>query len=172
MNPAKSKHLHAPAMPLPSELSTCCAIVSICFGYWYIKHSINEKVPPGCAWKSEAWWVLLILLYSFCGYCQDFFFKKSVISFSKNPWLSDIRRLEISQLAAYFRPVPVRVGDKVHAHSFIVIADAAHFLVECIGGVHIVGVHGQMDFVVPQIVGAVHIPKPCELQKVRGNAVT
>ena len=28
--------------------------------------------------KSEAWWVLLILLYNFLSYCQDFFCKKSV----------------------------------------------------------------------------------------------
>ena len=32
-------------------LCTCCAIVNICFGYWYIKHTINKKVPPGCTWK-------------------------------------------------------------------------------------------------------------------------
>ena len=29
--------------------------------------------------KSEAWWVLLILLYCFQCYCQDFFCKKSAI---------------------------------------------------------------------------------------------
>lgn len=28
--------------------------------------------------KSEAWWVLLIQLYNFLSYCQDFFCKKSV----------------------------------------------------------------------------------------------
>ena len=61
-------------------------------------------------------------------------------------------------------PVAVGVADEIDAHGGIFEADAAHFLVLGVGRLVILGLQGQMEFTLAQIVLLRMVPKPGELQ--------
>ena len=64
----------------------------------------------------------------------------------------------------HFQPVAVRVGDEVNTHGRIFVANAAHFLVELVGGIKVVGAKCQMELTLAQIIGLGMILQPGQLQ--------
>lgn len=52
-----------------------------------------------------------------------------------------------------FYPVAVGILDKIDAHRFIFKANAPHFLMTGMRGFHIIYRKGQVEFIIPQIIG-------------------
>ena len=63
-----------------------------------------------------------------------------------------------------FQPVAIGVGDKVNAHGRVFVADAAHFLMELVGGIEVFGFKGQMEFAFTQIIALRMVFQPGQLQ--------
>ena len=71
-----------------------------------------------------------------------------------------------------FQPVTVRIRDKIDFHFRILKADASHLLMLCVSRVKIIYMESKMDFIVSQVIGAVHIPQPGQLQLMGRCAVS
>ena len=67
-----------------------------------------------------------------------------------------------------FQPVTIGIGDEIDAHSLVLIADTAHFLVMGVSGFKIIGPECQVEFVVPQVIRFLPVFKPGQVQLVRG----
>lgn len=59
-----------------------------------------------------------------------------------------------------FNPVVVGVVNEIQAHGGVLIADAAHLLVLFVGCLVVVHHKGQMEFIIPQVIGFFPVPKP------------
>ena len=68
-------------------------------------------------------------------------------------------------------PVAVRIADEVDAHALILKADAAHVTVALMRGGIIVHLAGEMDFILAQIICALMVAQPGELDFVPARAV-
>ena len=69
------------------------------------------------------------------------------------------------------QPVAVGVFDEVNSHICIFKADTAHLPVLRKSGVKIIYRKCKVDLVVAQLIGAVHVPQPGQLQQMRGGLV-
>ena len=65
----------------------------------------------------------------------------------------------------------IRIGNKINAHGGIFITDAAHFLMERVGGFHILYGKSQMEFIFSQIVRFFSVAQPGEFQGVPCHAI-
>ena len=63
-----------------------------------------------------------------------------------------------------FQPVAVRIRDEIDSHRRIFKADAAHLFVEFMCCFKIICAESEMEFTVTQIIGAVEISQPGQLQ--------
>jgi hypothetical protein len=66
----------------------------------------------------------------------------------------------------YFKPVAIRIGNEIYAHSLIFIADAAHLLMSAVGRVKIINDKGEMQIIIAMVVCFLPIPQPGELNLV------
>lgn len=78
----------------------------------------------------------------------------------------------LSAVGDDLQPVSVRVGDEIDPHFRVFKADAAHFLMETVGSLIIVRNESQMELAVTEIVRAVHIAQPGELQLKPGSVIS
>src|SRR5208337_4410544 len=51
------------------------------------------------------------------------------------------------------QPVPVGIVDEVDAHGWILVADASHLLVPAVRTCVVIDAQGEMELVVPEVVG-------------------
>ena len=66
----------------------------------------------------------------------------------------------------------IRIGNKINAHGGILITDTAHFLMERMGGFHVLYGKSQMKFILPQILWFFSVAQPGEFQSMSRHAVT
>lgn len=68
-------------------------------------------------------------------------------------------------------PIAVGIGDEVDPHGRVFKADAAHVLVLLVQLLVLIGVEGQVELALAQVVGLLAVPQPGQLQLKLGEAV-
>lgn len=69
------------------------------------------------------------------------------------------------------KPIIIRVGHKINSHIGIFITDATHLLMAGMGGGVVVDLKGQVEFVVPEIVGLCAVAQPGQFELMGAAAV-
>ena len=82
-----------------------------------------------------------------------------------------VRSIFLFMLGHDLDPIAIGIGDEVDPHGRVFKADAAHVLVLLVQLLVLIGVEGQVELALAQVVGLLAVPQPGQLQLKLGETV-